>query len=64
MELKELKKDKRLFGFMLSINQDEAHSLIASLSLQLKNKSCDAGREEFTTKEGLYFSINVNQDKD
>ena len=47
-------------GFMLSVTTEEAYELISSLTIQMLNKNSNAGRTEFFTDDGLYFSTAVN----
>ena len=64
MKVIPLKKNKKLIGYMVTVNTEEANKLIASLALQMKNKNPDTDRDECYTEDGLYFSISVNFDKE
>jgi len=51
-------------GVFVNITQAEAHSLIRSLATQLEQKNSNAGRAEFTSKNGEYFSVSVHSDEE
>lgn len=44
----------------LTVNKDEAISLIKSLSSQLYYGNSTEGRVEYTTEDGEYFSVAVD----
>lgn len=58
MELIKVKKNKKT-NFMLRISQQEAWSLVKSLSSQVLSGSPNTGRNEYTTTDGEYFSVAV-----
>jgi hypothetical protein len=49
-------------GMMLRVTEQEAIQLIQSLSNQLLSGSPNAGRTEFFTKHGNYFSVAVHKE--
>ena len=46
----------------IEVSQQEAISLIYSLSAQIKNRSPNMGRLESYDDKGIYFSIAVNEE--
>lgn len=48
-------------GYMIRVSEKEALRIITSLSAQMINGNCNVEREEFTTKNGEYFSIAVHK---
>lgn len=57
------KSEQRSAGYMVQVNKTEAIQIAHTLLDQIIINSCNAGRFEFTTEKGEYFSIAVVDNK-